>query len=302
MGGVVTTVLEYFVVKNWKKFQQYKDRDPDWIKLHMHLLDDYEFNSMPEADQVHLIKIWLLFAKENPPTSDKIKPLPVDVKFISSRVCAKKKVNLDRLLKTTFLEKYIVKDSKCTDSIRTSTPYKEYEPVLYKPEKPPLPPFQDWFDQIWENYPNKIGRKEALRHFKATVTTDDHLKQIRTALENYIAQVEYDRTRKQGFQRQYQNAGTWFNNWQDWVDHKIEIPQKRPVDGIYPMPECTPEEKLIEEKTSILFDDWEQKTEPNEKLKARALELLNDENVLSIHEQTLEYILEKLEADEFVTT
>jgi len=49
-GAGVTNVQEYFVVKNWKKFQQYKDSDPDWIKLHMHLLDDYEFNCMDEQE------------------------------------------------------------------------------------------------------------------------------------------------------------------------------------------------------------------------------------------------------------
>lgn len=296
----MTNIQEYFVVKNWKKFQQYKDRDPDWIKLHMHLLDDYEFNSMPEADQVHLIKIWLLFAKENPPTSDKIKPLPVDVKFISSRVCAKKKVNIDRLLKTTFLEKYIVKGSECTDSIRTRTPYKEYEPELYKPEKPPLPPFQNWFEEIWGTYPNKIGRKAALRHFKATVKTDTHLQEIRTALENYIKQVEHDRTRKDGFHRQYQNGGTWFNNWHDWVDHKVEIQQKIPVDGIYPEEPKSQEEQALEDEIYGTWNAWENETDSCSNIQKRAQDILSrkDINLSKSQIDALRYILEKVEEGE----
>ena len=127
--------MDYFVVKNWKNFQQYKDRNPDWIKLYQDLLDDYEFNQMPEADQIHLVKIWLLFAKDNPPNSDKIKPLPCDVKFISDRVNAKRKVRLDRLLQSSFLEKYIVKDTGCTDLIQPRTPYKEDNQEKYKPYK-----------------------------------------------------------------------------------------------------------------------------------------------------------------------
>ena len=127
--------MDYFVVKNWENFQHYKDRNPDWIKLYQDLLDDYEFNQMPEADQIHLVKIWLLFAKDNPPNSDKIKPLPCDVKFISDRVNAKRKVRLDRLLQSSFLEKYIVKDTGCTDLIQPRTPYKEDNQEKYKPYK-----------------------------------------------------------------------------------------------------------------------------------------------------------------------
>ena len=35
-----------FSVKNWDEFQHYKDRNPPWIKLHNHLLDDYEFEML----------------------------------------------------------------------------------------------------------------------------------------------------------------------------------------------------------------------------------------------------------------
>ena len=35
--------------RNWHEFQQYKDRKPDWIKLHRGLLDDFEFQSLPQG-------------------------------------------------------------------------------------------------------------------------------------------------------------------------------------------------------------------------------------------------------------
>ena len=87
---------------------------------------------------------------------------------------------------------------------------------------PPRGEVEGWFDEIWNSYPTRVGRKKALRHFKATVKTDTHLQEIRTSLENYKNQVEWERTRKDGFHRQYQNGGTWFNNWQDWLDYKVE--------------------------------------------------------------------------------
>ena len=50
-------------VKDWGRFQQYKDRNPTWIKLYLSLLDDYEFQKLPDATKAHLLLIWLLAAR-----------------------------------------------------------------------------------------------------------------------------------------------------------------------------------------------------------------------------------------------
>lgn len=55
-------------VKNWEKFQHYKDRTPPWIRLHRGLLDDYEFHSLPDASKALAPCLWLL-ASENPDPS-----------------------------------------------------------------------------------------------------------------------------------------------------------------------------------------------------------------------------------------
>ena len=46
-------------VKNWSKFQHYKNRNPPWIRLHVEILDDYkadgaenDFHDETEADHV----------------------------------------------------------------------------------------------------------------------------------------------------------------------------------------------------------------------------------------------------------
>ena len=55
-----------YEIKNWKEFQHYKDDRPvHWIKLHIHLITDYKFSSLPELSQLHLIKLWMLSAKHN---------------------------------------------------------------------------------------------------------------------------------------------------------------------------------------------------------------------------------------------
>ena len=53
------------------------------------------------------------------------------------------------------------------------------------------------------------------------------------ALDNYITEVEYTRTQPDGYNCPWAAAGNWLTEWEEWVDHKVEIHQKKPVDGIY---------------------------------------------------------------------
>lgn len=52
--------MEFISVKNWEKFQHYKDRNPPWIKLHRDLLRDYDFSCLQDADKLLLMLLWLL--------------------------------------------------------------------------------------------------------------------------------------------------------------------------------------------------------------------------------------------------
>ena len=49
----------YLHVKNWSRFQHYKQRDPAWIKLHKSLLADYRFGQLSDRDKCHLVLLWL---------------------------------------------------------------------------------------------------------------------------------------------------------------------------------------------------------------------------------------------------
>lgn len=50
-------------VRNWAKFQHYKDRSPPWIKLYTELLDDAAFLGLPDAAKGQLCALFLLAAK-----------------------------------------------------------------------------------------------------------------------------------------------------------------------------------------------------------------------------------------------
>ena len=46
--------------KNWSHFQQYKDRKPQWIKLHRDLLNDFAYSSVRIGTKATLPLLWLL--------------------------------------------------------------------------------------------------------------------------------------------------------------------------------------------------------------------------------------------------
>ena len=69
------------------------------------------------------------------------------------------------------------------------------------------------FEELWKQYPKAIGKKEALKHFTASVKTPEDLDNIKKALTNYSQSKRV----KDGY---VQNGSTWFNNWTDWINFK----------------------------------------------------------------------------------
>ena len=85
-------------VKNWARFQHYKNKDtpPPWIKLHERLLDDADFNALPEAKRWQLVAIWLLASKSNG-------EIPHDNGFVARRTGIKR-IDLDEFVERGWLE------------------------------------------------------------------------------------------------------------------------------------------------------------------------------------------------------
>ena len=69
------------------------------------------------------------------------------------------------------------------------------------------------FEYLWKLYPNKDGKKEALRHYKASVKTEQDRLDIKKALDNYLKSGKVNN----GYVK---NGSTWFNNWRDWIDYQ----------------------------------------------------------------------------------
>jgi hypothetical protein len=47
-------------IRNWSKFQHFKDRRPPWVKLYRDILDDIEWHRLDGDSAKHLVMLWLL--------------------------------------------------------------------------------------------------------------------------------------------------------------------------------------------------------------------------------------------------
>ena len=92
----------------------------------------------------------------------------------------------------------------------------------------------DFFESLWKTYPNKEGRKPAMKHFLGTVKNESDRQHIHQALENYLAML------KKNPWRMAMGGSRWFNTWRDWVDW---TPQTE-----------IPADKTLHQKTSALSD------------------------------------------------
>ena len=75
-----------------------------------------------------------------------------------------------------------------------------------------------FFEDRWEKYPNKDGKKKARMSFLASVRNEKDLKRFDTAFNNYLNSPRV----KKGF---IKNGSTFFANWEDWI--RFETPEEK---------------------------------------------------------------------------
>jgi hypothetical protein len=83
-------------IKNFERYQHYKDRRPLWIKLYNDLLDDYEFSQLSDNLKWHLVAMWLLASRYN-------NLIPCDPTWIAKQIGATTPVDVGTLITRGFV-------------------------------------------------------------------------------------------------------------------------------------------------------------------------------------------------------
>ena len=78
--------------------------------------------------------------------------------------------------------------------------------------------YKDEFEILWNIYPNKKGKSDALKDYIKTRNEGTTYETILNGLNNYVAYIDYNKTQK----KYIKNGSTWFHkhSWED--DYKIE--------------------------------------------------------------------------------
>lgn len=142
-------------VKNWEKFQHYKDRNPPWIKLSTSTFQDYEFGKLHDASKLLAVCIWTLASRS------KDGQVPYDFEWIKSQCNLSSVVKLDNL-KELIKHGFIIDASEMLaecKQVAIPETYSEYSKEAYSKEAET--DTRASFEEIWEIFPRqRRGGKE----------------------------------------------------------------------------------------------------------------------------------------------
>ena len=134
-------VTMLITIRNWSKFQHYRDRKPPWLKLHRDLLDNMQWAALSGDAGKLLISLWLLAAEgENGGGT-----VDLDSKALAWRLrSASKPEEMDKLLQELMDNEFVLCASKalatCQQHATTETEGEtETEGDLDSPPAPPEP-------------------------------------------------------------------------------------------------------------------------------------------------------------------
>ena len=150
-------------VKDWAKFQHFKDRKPPWIKLYRDVLDDIQWHELPGDDAKTLVMLWLIASEtdgELPPSKE------LSFRLRMTKKCLKSIVSrLSHWLRQD--------DIKPTTDNTTISPKQQDDnqddinaiALARSLETEKETETERRFEEFWKKYPKHVSRKTAKEAF-----------------------------------------------------------------------------------------------------------------------------------------
>ena len=202
-------------VKNWGKFQHFKERRPPWIKLYRDILDDMDWHELDAPSAKALVMLWLIASEDEGNIPD---TKTVAFRLRMSEVQARKTLaNLDN---------WLIHDdiTAISERYRDDTPETETETEV----EAEVEAESCAFDRFWNAYPKKVGKGAARTSF-------DRAKRKTTPqsiIDAVNAQRHWDKWQEDGG-KYIPHPATWLNQgrWDDVEKVETEaMPWDREVD------------------------------------------------------------------------
>lgn len=208
-------------VKDWNKFQHFKDRKPPWIKLYRDLLDDLEWHELDPVAAKALVAIWLI-ASESDGELPEMKKLAFRL-----RVTEKQAISIVSQLDHWLIQDDInlISDRYQSDSLEIETYSKETETYRKEGEakklissKKPRVTSSAEFDKFWMVYPRKVNKGLAMKAWEKAAS--------KAAPALIIAAVEAWKVSKDFPDDEFiPHASSWLNGerWTDELSDRKQV-------------------------------------------------------------------------------
>jgi len=158
-------------VKNWDKYQHYKDRNPPWIKLHFEILSSEDWVMLDDPSRVLAIACMLIASRNDG-------NVPDNPAYVQRVAYLNKKPDFKPLVSCGFLEPgpdMLADASRCKQMQADARPETEAETEAEteteteteerKKERKKRPRYADDFELFWKKYPRKEDKPLAARAF-----------------------------------------------------------------------------------------------------------------------------------------
>ena len=215
-----------YAIKDFSRFQHFKDRTPPWVKLYRDILDDPDWHALPPEAAKVLVMLWVIASEDE----TKKGLLPEDKKLAFRLRITEK--NLRIILSQLSHWLIQVDISSISEGYQLDAPERAGEETETETETETDKQASSklaGFDDFWSAYPRKKNKGDAEKAWKAIKPSADLLKTILEAVE--VAKLGDDWRRENGRFIQYPASWLRAKGWEDERPTATVIDIDRPKPG-----------------------------------------------------------------------
>ncbi len=207
-------------IKNWERFQHFKDRRPPWIKLYRDIIDDVDFHELDPLSAKHLVLIWIIASE-----TDGV--LPCSKKLAFRLRISEKQVESTISRLSHWLEHYDIDTISARYHVDTPETETETEteicahlqdaqdstqiPVKKRERLIPRYAYPKDFMEFWSEYPRRENKNQAFKEWEREKKYNPKFDQekIVGAARTYSEEVSGTEQRYIKMPSTFLHAGTW---------------------------------------------------------------------------------------------
>lgn len=203
---------------NWNEYQIRQDvKSTSWFRLEHNIFDQDQFWDFSRSELCFFFYILCLASKQNSGTIFlNVEKAEVAGRFKKNDILsAIKKLESFRIVHvkntSTLRERDVSVRARIATDRQTDITDRQTECVFD-------------FEEIYKNYPNKIGKKKGIDTCKVQIKTAEDFEKLKTAVLKYAAHCRTQRIEAKFIK----HFSTFMNSWTDWGEEnsgKVEMPR-----------------------------------------------------------------------------